>query len=857
MDRLTRHGIVAAGLALVVTGCAGTGSMSTMPPVSSDPGIPSSEEALRREYAAHPEFHNQYGLEQINAHFAYARGATGKGVTLGIVDSGVDPAHPRFEGRLETSNFEGYAPDFGSCDNPASDGSCLSDLGHGTFVAGIMAASRRAHPDGNAGHPEAPASAPAVHGVAFDAEVISVGFPSVDVIVDDILSENPTPEQIQELPELIRGIESALEPQFASAFRRLNGLVTAVNASFGLPGNIEDFGAEELRGRFPNVIEAVAQKDTPADERTVYVWAAGNARGEINLNGSVESGSSVEILAGLPVRIAELRGHSLVVVATDLQGRIAEFSNRCGIAREFCLAAPGVDITGPVPGFYCPAGARECYLTFEEAGTSSSAPFVTGGIGLLAQHYRGQLGNDAIVERMLTTADRTGQYADSNVYGQGFLDLDAATRPVGETRMLTGHSLAGPSAAGRDSTFHLGAAFGDSLTQGMAHVEVASFDNLDAPFFRPLSDHLRPSTFATPSLAERLETLGGEPRGTVWRTNGTELRLRLDPAATPRRAGSTHGWGSPAGDSGADTGDRTVPGSLGSLSLTHDFGNAALLFGYRAHPGWRFGLHAGDGTSDHGFGSVTPGMFTDDSAFANPFPGFARDGASVGLALALGTGAFQAAAFHGTAQYGERRDTDAGEAMGVLTEYRFGDSGLAVQAGWLTEAAAVLGSRPSGAFGAFTADTVITGLSAARHLSDGWSLLASAHAGLCRVEKARHGMLHDVSALWTGAYAVGLVGEAVDRSDGRLALRLSQPLRVEEGDARLRWVSGRTPDGGVTVERTALELEPSGRQLDLELVFARPWAGGEAHLAAIASRDAGHVRGVREAALLARYRLAF
>jgi len=68
---------------------------------------------------------------------------------------------------------------------------------------------------------------------------------------------------------------------------------------------------------------------------------------------------------------------------------------------------------------------------------------------LLAQQYRGQLGNDEIVARLLATADRTGAYADAEIYGQGFLDLDAATRPVGETRMLTRRSLSGPSAPGR------------------------------------------------------------------------------------------------------------------------------------------------------------------------------------------------------------------------------------------------------------------------------------------------------------------------------------------------------------------------------------------------------------------------
>ena len=838
---MTERGMLATVvLALMVTGCVGSGGMSSMPPVSPEPEAPHSEEERRRAYAAHPEFRNQYGLAQIGAHHAYARGATGEGVTLGIVDSGVDPGHPKFQDKLETSNVEGYDPDFDTCGNRAPDGACRSLVGHGTFVAGIMTASRRAALDAGVG------SASAIHGVAFDADLISVGFRDVGEIVEDILGENPTPDQVRDLPVLIRDIEAGLERQFASAFERLNGRVTAVNASFGLPGNIEEFDAEALRGRFPNVIETIAQTDTPAGARTIYVWAAGNSNGEINPDGSAVSATSVDVVAGLPVRVPELRGHSLAVVATDRQGRIAGFSSRCGVAKAFCLAAPGVDVTGPVPGFYCADGAAECYLTFEAAGTSSAAPFVTGGIGLLAQHYRNQLGNDEIVKRILTTADRTGVYADADVYGQGFLDLDAATRPVGGTRMLTGRSLAGSSAASVASVFHLGGAFGDSLARGLATREVASFDDLDAPFFGPLGDHLRPGLSGNVGLEERLRTLGRDPRGATWRTGGAEFRLRLDAAASAHGSGGIRGSGSPYGEH--------VPGSL---SLSQDFGSGRLLFGYRAHPGWRFGHYARDRTADGGGGSIEPGTFTDDAAFANPFLRLARNGASIGYAATLGPGRFGVAAFRGTAQHGERRDAHAGEATGVLTEYRFGRTGLAVQAGWLAEAQAAVGSRPGGAFGGIAADSVIAGLSASRGLSDGWRLLASAHAGMSRTRIRRHGMVRGLSPLWTGSFSLGLLGEDIDGAGGRLAVRVSQPLRVEAGRARLRWVSGRTPGGEVVVQHADVDIEPSGRQLDLEVIYSRPWAGGEAHLAAVASRDAGHVRGDHEGALLMRYARSF
>jgi len=856
MDRDRVVGTAAVVLALALAGC---GTSATVRPVDGTPD-PATEERRRGEYASHEEFRNQHGLTRIKAHYAYARGATGDGVTLGIVDTGVDPDHPKFEGKLEASYVGDYDPDFSTCDEVGPDGACLSALGHGTVVAGIMAAARQRTPEAGS------ASGPAIHGVAFDARVMSVGVGSRDLeeIIDEIVAEypeDPTPEQIAELQARVLDVEATLERELerdtAIAFSRLNGRVTAVNCSFGVLGNIEDFGAQELRERFPNTIEAMAQTDTAAGERTIYVWAAGNAHGEPGPDGSAVSATSVEILAGLPVRIPELRGHSLAVVATNPQGMIADFSNRCGIAREFCLAAPGVNITSTAPGFHCEAGASQCFITLEEAGTSSAAPFVTGGIGLLAQHFRGQLGNDEIVERILATADRTGVYADADVYGQGFLDLDAATRPVGQERMLTGVSLFGPSSPEEQSALHVGPAFGDSLVRGLASAHVASFDELDAPFFRRLGDYLRPVGFAGRSLGERLRALGRDPRGTPWEVDGHGLQVRLDVVPTAHGADVGDGPGvafaaHAAGGMGVRrTGWWRSPAALASLSVTHDFAGGRLALGYRSRLASHFGLGAEE---------LAPGTFTDADAFANPFLGFARNGTSLGLASSLGTGSLRIAAFAATGRYTGWGDARSERITGALTEYRFGgvaDSALSLQAGWMSEANGAVGSRPDGAFGEFHTGTVLTGLSASRRLGGSWTVLGSAHAGVHRTDSRRRSIVRGVSGLWSGGFAVGVVGRDFTRSGDRLAFRLSQPLRVEAGRAELRWVSGRSPDGQVELERADLSLEPSGRQLDLEVAYSRPWAGGRAHMAAIASQDAGHAAGEREVSIVARYSRRF
>ena len=98
-------------------------------------------------------------LNMINASSAYARGATGSGVTIGITDSGLDETHVEFSS-LNISN------DSYSCNNgsPCLEGNYqpnTDDLRHGTWVASVAAGPLN---KGNNG----------IHGVAFDAEILFI-----------------------------------------------------------------------------------------------------------------------------------------------------------------------------------------------------------------------------------------------------------------------------------------------------------------------------------------------------------------------------------------------------------------------------------------------------------------------------------------------------------------------------------------------------------------------------------------------------------------------------------------------------------------------------------------------------------
>lgn len=831
----------------LLTACGGGGGTRSLTPVAAPATAPAppqlfhslwlspprslvpDPETRRIEFRSTDEFRNQPALALINADYAYARGATGEGVTLGVIDTGINREHIEFA-----------APDKLHPDSDLSYGTNIAPdaLDHGTAVGGVMAARRDPERAGDN-----------MHGVAFEAQVLSLGIP---------LGE-PDPDYVPVETSDFGG--SGSDVFFAPLFREMNAKTAAVNLSFGVPGNIEGYNAAELRAVLPQFIAAAAQEDVAPADRAIYVWAAGNAQGRRRPDGTIEEARSVELMPGLPYLLPELRGHYLATVAVDTDtGRLADFSSRCGVAADFCLAAPATFIMVPY---------RDGYTTLEFGGTSLAAPLVTGAVGLLTQHYRDQLGADEIVERLLATADKTGIYADAQTYGQGLLDLDAATRPQGEARLPIGASLAGPAVNRALSALASAPAFGDALPRGLAGREIAAFDSLDAPFFTPLNSYLR--TPPPLGIEERLHALGGDPRGALRQlAPGFGMRLRATQAPVSergfglaRRLAALGPEMGPGMEKGFDW-QGAPENRLDALWLSGNTDWGRVFLGLRGSVGWDLGLYAA--------GTLTPGAFSDEAAFVSPYLALARDGGAAGLEWTLGQGALRAAAFHGGADWDKERLWTRGPGPGLpqasgpernygaLLEYGSAPGasrGVALQAGWLWEPGSLMGSRPQGAFGGLRGQTGFAGLAAHARLGDRWMAFAAAHAGWSRPSVEGAGMLRGVSALRTSSFELGATRHGFLGEDGRLSLRLSQPLRVESGHAALRWAAGRTRHRQLLTEQARLNLEPSGRQLDLELAYRRPWAGGWADLATIATRDAQHTRGAREFTLLFRYHRAF
>ena len=541
LDLLSWGRAVAWGLATVLAlgACSGRPGPSPVPapPPAPVPGcVPTHGggclttpefRAAAEELAAgrreDPGFGAQWGLEAIGAHRAYAHvdllegpGAEpGAGVTVGVIDSGIDPEHPAFAGRTVHRGFLfGAGPETGET------------YSHGTAVASIAAGARTADP-------EAP------HGVAWGADLAVWAIPLSD------------PDNVYE-PITLETL-AAGDARFAEIFRQVfawrdaGNRLDILNLSFGYDGIIDDYPAEDLRASLPEVIAALGQAD--AAEKTILVWAAGNMNGDRceagipNCVGGEVEAVSVGVSPGLAAYAAELQGHSVVVAALGADGgAIADFSNRCGIAADYCIAAPGERVA---LAYFGPTEEGDVIRGYSDGrGTSFAAPFVSGGLAVMKQLFRDQLSNEDLVSRLFATADKAGIYADREIYGQGRMDLGAATSPVGVLDVPLGAGLATAASASLGSTgLRLGAAFGDGLAASFDGDEIMALDDYGAPFWYEMGDFA--ATTEGPALSARLRSFLGPGSGglTVGGDSGgmpTALGKTAGIVRMPTAAGNGH-----------------------------------------------------------------------------------------------------------------------------------------------------------------------------------------------------------------------------------------------------------------------------------------------------------------------------
>ena len=263
----------------------------------------------------------RWGQDLLNASTVWKKGYTGKGVTVAVIDTGIQLDHPEFKGNLwrNTAEIPGNGKDDdgnGFVDdvrgwNFADDNADLADSrDHGTHIAGIIAANKRKQ----------------MRGMAYDAKIMPI----------KVVGESGGSQE-----HVARGIRYAVK----------NG-ADVINISLGAdPGSAID-------SRLKRALRFAHRKGV------AVVVASGNERQSL---GATQPGE--------PAAYTAQKSLGVVVGAIDQTSSVTDFSNPTGNKRSPFVVAPGSNIFSL--SSQDPSGYKW------RRGTSMAAAYVSGIVALM------------------------------------------------------------------------------------------------------------------------------------------------------------------------------------------------------------------------------------------------------------------------------------------------------------------------------------------------------------------------------------------------------------------------------------------------------------------------------------------
>ncbi len=357
--------IVPGLLAAALAACGGGGNgnvrtVSATPPPSPPPTATATDQPPADAH-----------LSITNTYAAHDAGYTGAGVTIGMVDSGIMRSNPTVAGRVKAELIY--------IDSSANNTSVDDVVGHGTWTSEIAAGTPFADFPG---------------GIAPGAELVSAR----------IISDK-APDDHGQPPSVVTNQDAEYFGQVNSDLIKQG--VTVMNNSWG--GITWDTSDASVNQAFDAAYSPFVNQ-----HGGLVVFAAGN-----------DSGPNPSTIAALPNVAPDVERGWLVVVAVDSNHptQLDSYSNKCGSAMDYCLAAPGDVI---VLDKDTTAGTTDPKY-WVVSGTSLAAPQVSGAAALVWQAFP-YFTNDLVRQTILGTADPLGGSQPNATFGYGELDVGRAVQ---------------------------------------------------------------------------------------------------------------------------------------------------------------------------------------------------------------------------------------------------------------------------------------------------------------------------------------------------------------------------------------------------------------------------------------------
>jgi hypothetical protein len=319
------------------------------------------------------------------------------------MDTGIDQDHPEFAGKIKYLWDAGFA-------TPYED-----ENGHGSHVAGIVSANK----DGVG-----------IHGVAFDTDLAIAK-----------VSDNGH-----------GGLSAAKQAlEWAKSFDDIVVANLSINEDYGFSldadGNKDyyvDYITQVSNGLFTNdhpvyggtnyynLVDVSSWKNVLPSELVLVVSAGNTDAGYVQNPATMASAVDTNGVLELDGRmlIAGNWNTSTQTIDGGKSGHVCKsYTTQCNDpykTSDFYLLAPGSNI-------------NSTYLNGEYkrmSGTSMAAPVITAGVSIVHQMWPYMKGSN-IAQVLLQTADKNLSNYSVNTHGQGLLDLDQATQPIGELGIST------------------------------------------------------------------------------------------------------------------------------------------------------------------------------------------------------------------------------------------------------------------------------------------------------------------------------------------------------------------------------------------------------------------------------------
>lgn len=500
-------------------------------------------------------------------------------------------------------------------------------------------------------------------------------------------------------------------------------------------------------------------------------------------------------------------GNVVIVGSVDQAGVVSDFSNRPGTSASSVLMAQGEGVccvysNGEIERTTTAEGE---FVTLVN-GTSFSAPQVSGAAALLAQAFP-NLTAQQIVSLLLSTARDAGAEGTDPIYGRGILDIARAFSPQGSTSIAgTNVAISLESLAGTTS-----GAMGDAVSS--AALGSIMLDGYGRAYGIELGQGLRMAHRRQPLI----EALSVPTRPVSLEADGTSLAFTIDRrfGAVPLRMAA---------------GERERARVLASSLVTRLAPSLDLALGWNV---------AGNRMAAQLQRRIEPSFLV------------AGMGTSLGERPTIGLAARYRLGGLGVTVSAERAELPVAATVRNLRTDRLTRFGLVIDGkrrgeldwwmglGLMREERSVLGARFADVLGGGGATTAMFEPGIMWHVSPRWRLTGTANIGRTWIDG---GEIADArSGLVSSSWSVDIARDGALLADDRLALRISQPLRVESGGLSLNlpvsW-SYETMTAGF--RHVPLSLAPKGREIAAEAAWSAPVGAGLVSTSLFWRRQPGH-----------------